>query len=596
MKFPPPGSPSIKHAGQYGRFVPAGNSEARVTTPCRGAGFLSIARWAALPLFLFVAVAGGRLVAGHPAQGGGIKGTVKDPTGRPVSNAKVTLNRGDGIVSPGSVTTPANGRYEITLPLPGAYVVCAEAPGYQESQREGIVVTADAMTVLDFTLTRAQTSPAKQGTASAETTGSGCQKGFFDNSGMKAAGFSGSVDPSGYSASAGAQTRGSLMEGAVDLRKQANAPSRDERIPAASDLNSTPALAESRLRQLQEADPKGFQANHRLGEFYWEAGKGASAIPFLETARRDNPADYDNDYLLARAYAENRRLPEARSLIAETMALRDTAELHNLLAQVAESQGERNVALKEYERTFQMAPSEDNRYDWGLELLLAGDPASALKLFQEGVALNPQSARLWIGLGIALYCGGHSEDAVSAFLHATDLNPADPRPYLFLGKAYDLSNNSAAAVNSRLSQWIQLEPQNAQAYYYGALSLWKGKRNSGLVQDRGEIESLLKESALLDPIFPLAHLQLANLYMEENRILEANGEYQNALRLKPDLAEAHYRLGQAFLRTGQKELGQQQMAIYEQLHGKQPADSHLIEGRSLVESVKRSQDTNRLPP
>jgi tetratricopeptide (TPR) repeat protein len=72
---------------------------------------------------------------------------------------------------------------------------------------------------------------------------------------------------------------------------------------------------------------------------------------------------------------------------------------------------------------------------------------------------------------------------------------------------------------------------------------------------------------------------LANLYSEENRLPEAIAEYQEALRMKPDWADAHYRLGQAYLRTGRKELGQEQMALYEQLHRKQPANADLGEGR-----------------
>jgi tetratricopeptide (TPR) repeat protein len=567
-----------------------------VRTPSRSGGLSCMTWWAALPLLLFVSLACARLVAGGPALGGGIQGTVKTPKEMPVPHAKVTLNSGSRIAPPSTATTTADGHYQITSLLPGAYVVCVEAAGYDGSQRDGMVVNADAITVVDFTLTPAAKSPTGERSSLAETPVTACQTRFFDNSGMKAAGLTGSVDPVGYSASAGAKTSSSLIQGATDIEEQGNLTVRDEGTVAAGNLRVSPTVAQNRLKHLQEADPESFQGNHDLGEFDLESGKVASAIPFLETARRANPADYENDYLLARAYGEIRKLPDARVLIAETIALRNTAELHNLLAQVEESQGDPRAALQEYERAFEMEPNERNRYNWGLELVLQGDIASALKLFQEGVTLSPQSVKLWIGLGIALYSGGHSEDAVGAFLRATDLNPADPRPYLSLGKAYDVSSNSTAAVNTRLNQWMQLEPRNAQPYYYCALSLWKGKRNSGLDPDLGKIESLFKESALLDPTFPFAHLQLGNLYTEEDRILEAIGEYQDTVRLKPALAEAHYHLGQAFLRTGQKELGQQQMVIYEQLHGKPSPDADLVEGQSLVKSIKGRSETSLVPP
>lgn len=552
--------------------------------------------WITVPLLLLAALACGRLVAGDPSQDGGIQGTVRDNAGVPVSNAKVTLNSGSAPISPGHGMTSANGRYEIRPLLPGAYVVCVEAGGYEPSQRNGVVVNADAVTVADFTLAPAATSSTKGGSSSAESVVSACSEGFNDDSEMKAAEFTGSVDPGGYSASAATQTKSSLLEGAANLRNQATWTAHDESSVAPSDLIVSSTLRETQLKRLEEADPKGFKANHELGGVYFDAGMSASAIPFLETARRANSADYDNDYTLARAYWESQKLQDARGLIVEMMALHDTAELHNLLAQIEGSQGNRSVALKEYERAFQMEPVEENRYDLGLELLLEGDIASAAKLFKEGVTRNPQSAKSWIGLGIALYSGGHSEDAVSAFLSAIDLHPGDPRPYLFLGKAYNISNIATALVSTRMNQWIQLEPGNAQAYYYYALSLCRGNRDAGLDQDMGRIELLFKESARLDPSFPFAHLQLGNLYFGEDRILEAIAEYQDAVRLKPELAEAHYHLGQAFLRTDRKELGQQQMAIFKQLREKQSALAQQVEGRQFAESIRVRGHTKLVPP
>jgi tetratricopeptide (TPR) repeat protein len=529
-------------------------------------------------------------VARDPSQDGGIQGTVKNQTGGSVPNATVTLKSESLLISPRSVITSADGNYQIRSLLPGAYAVCVEAGGYQASQRNGVVVNADAVTIADFSLTPASPSPTQ-----AESNTSACQSGFNADLGMQAAEFTGSVDPGGYSASAGTQTKSNLLEDATDLSNQSNRTTPNEGAPPPSDLNLTSTFRETQLRRVQEADPDGFRPNHELGRFYFDAGKLATALPFLERAHRASPANYDNDYVLARAYWQSRRLQEARSLIAETMVLQDTAELHNLLAQIEVSQGYYRVALKEYERAFQMKPTEANRYDWGLELLLQGDIAPALALFKEGATREPQSAKLWIGLGIALYSAGHSEEAVSAFLRATDLNPTDPRPYMFLGEAYGISNKETRAVSTRLNRWVQLEPRNAKAYYYYALSLMKGNRDASH-QDMGRAESLFKESTSLDPTFPFGHLQLGNLYSTGNRFLEAIAEYQEAVRLKPDLAEAHYRLGQVFIRTGQRELGQQQLALYEQLHGKQPLQEQRVQGQQFVESIKARESTKPAPP
>jgi Tfp pilus assembly protein PilF len=62
-----------------------------------------------------------------------------------------------------------------------------------------------------------------------------------------------------------------------------------------------------------------------------------------------------------------------------------------------------------------------------------------------------------------------------------------------------------------------------------------------------QIESLLKKAAELDPLYPDTHLQLGNLYSPRRRDAEAVSEYQQALKLSPNLSDAHFRLGQAYV-------------------------------------------------
>ena len=98
---------------------------------------------------------------------------------------------------------------------------------------------------------------------------------------------------------------------------------------------------------------------------------------------------------------------------------------------------------------------------------------------------------------MALYSRGIYDEAVKALLAAAELNPSDARCYLFLSKAYDSSPNQADEVIQRFRRYAELEPGNALAQYYYALSLWKGKRvqDSGL--DLHQVESLLQKAIAL---------------------------------------------------------------------------------------------------
>ena len=67
-------------------------------------------------------------------------------------------------------------------------------------------------------------------------------------------------------------------------------------------------------------------------------------------------------------------------------------------------------------------------------------------------------------------------------------------------------------------------------------------------------------------------MQLGNLYSDQSEYAQSIPEYGRALEINPDLADAHYRLGQAYVHTGDKDKAQEQFQVYQQLRAKQMAD------------------------
>jgi len=349
-------------------------------------------------------------------------------------------------------------------------------------------------------------------------------------------------------------------------------------------------LATEQFKKAVELDPRGFDTNHNLGESYVRSGKVADAAPFLEKAQQINPSSYDNGYDLSLAYIQIGRLADARQLIQDLQKRKNTAELHNLLGEVEEKDGKFVPAANEYEIAAHMDPSESNLFDWGSELLLHRTLGPAVEVFQQAVERYPASQRLVIGLGMALYARGNYDDAVKSLLKAADLNPSDPNCYVFLSKAYDSSPSQADKVIQRFRRFAELQPNNARALYYYAISLWKGKRAQDPSLDLHQIESLLNKSLALDPKLAEAHLQLGNLYSDQNKYANAIPEYVRALELNADLADAHYRLGQAYVRMGEKDRAQEQFQVYQKIREQHLADldRQRAEIRQFVYSAKDS--------
>jgi tetratricopeptide (TPR) repeat protein len=349
-------------------------------------------------------------------------------------------------------------------------------------------------------------------------------------------------------------------------------------------------LATEQFKKAVELDPRNFETNHNLGESYVRSGKIAEAAPYLEKAQQIDPSSYDNGYDLSLAYLQIGRLAEAQQLIETILKRKNSAELHNLLAELEEKDGKFVEAANEYETAAHMDPSESNLFDWGSELLLHRTLGPAVEVFQKASERYPASQRMVVGLGMALYARGNYDDAVKSLLRAADLNPSEPNCYIFLSKAYDSSPSQADEVTQRFHRFADLQPNNARALYYYAMSLWKGKRAQHPGLDLKQIESLLTKSLALDPKLAEAHLQLGNLYSDQNKYAEAIPEYKRALELNSDLADAYYRLGQAYVRTGEKDRAQEQFEVYQKIREQHLADleKQRAEIRQFVYSAKDS--------
>jgi tetratricopeptide (TPR) repeat protein len=389
-----------------------------------------------------------------------------------------------------------------------------------------------------------------------------------------------------YSAEGHDEKATAPFEKAVRLRPDSG-PARNNLATNLARLGKT-AFAEKEFQKVVGLEPRSFDANRNLGAFYLRTGRIAAALPYLEKAQHANPASYDNGYDLALAYEQVGRLPEARGQIQQLLKQKNTAELHNLLAGVEEKAGDYVTAVNQYELAAHMDPSEPNIFDWGSELLAHQTPNPAIVVFSEGAKRYPRSARMALGLGLALDLRGAYDDAVKSLMRGIDLDPSDTRAYYFLSKTYDRAPSQADEVVERFRRFAELRPRDGQAILYYAISLWKGRRSETSPAYLDQVESLLKKAIALDPSSSDAHLQLGNLYSQRKKYAEAVPEYEEAIRLSPNLYDAHFRLGQAYFHVGKKDLADKEFQIHKQLYDQHLADTdrRRSEIRQFVYSMK----------
>ncbi len=332
------------------------------------------------------------------------------------------------------------------------------------------------------------------------------------------------------------------------------------------------AAAEEQFRKASLLDAGNYDAPHNLGELLVQRSRIAEAQPYLEWAWRIHPDSYDNAYDLAMADFMLGKLDEARQVVTGLVKVKDTGELQNLLGQIDEKEEKYVEAANDYEAAAHLDPSEDNIFNWGSEMLLHRTYEPAITIFEDGVARYPRSPRMQIGMGLAYYSRGKYDEAIKALITAADLNPTDPRCYVFLSKAYNSSPLEADEVTQRFKRYAEMEPRNALAQYYYAVSLWKGRRVEDPGTDMAAVEGLLRKAIELDDSLAEAHVQLGDLYADERKYQESIPQYERALELDPTLADAYYRLGTDYVHTGERDKAQKELAVYQKLRAEHLAE------------------------
>ena len=83
-----------------------------------------------------------------------------------------------------------------------------------------------------------------------------------------------------------------------------------------------------------------------------------------------------------------------------------------------------------------------------------------------------------------------------------------------------------------------------------------------------QVESRLQKAVRLDPKLASGYLQLGILYSDRQDFPKAISAYQEAIAANPQLEQAHYRLAQIYMRTGEKLKAQQELQLSEQISKK----------------------------
>jgi tetratricopeptide (TPR) repeat protein len=192
---------------------------------------------------------------------------------------------------------------------------------------------------------------------------------------------------------------------------------------------------------------------------------------------------------------------------------------------------------------------------------------------QEGLKQFPNSARLWLGLGIAQLTFGQNVEAENSFKRSLTLNAKLVPALAYLGVTYAERGQYEKAIGF-YEQAIALNAQLASLQYLVAETILKVSN-----PDTTRAEKYLKRATELDPNLAAAYLSWGRLYVRSNRYSEAAPLLERAVSLQPELLEAHYQLSRVLVKLKRTDEANRELEIFKQLSEKQKARN---ESREIV--------------
>ncbi|SFT56880.1 TonB-dependent receptor [Mesorhizobium sp. YR577] len=198
---------------------------------------------------------------------------------------------------------------------------------------------------------------------------------------------------------------------------------------------------------------------------------------------------------------------------------------------------------------------------------------AVLKRAEQRYPENPSLPAMRAQLAMALDDRQQMEEAIDRSL---SLDPDDPN-------ALEARANFRAGFKSDL-EGAYADLTRALEIAPGSTTIWNGL---GLVQNaRGayrESEAALKQAIALDPQDPVSHINLAVLYLDQDRVVEARAEIDKALEVDPSFDMALLIRGRYYMQTGELEKAREDLLAGTTAN---PADAQglLLLGASYYES------------
>lgn len=239
----------------------------------------------------------------------------------------------------------------------------------------------------------------------------------------------------------------------------------------------------------------------------------------------------------------NRDYRSEQAIWADTVAKRPTnPRAHTHLGNVQAAAGHHADAIAHYREAVRLRPDFVPAYiNLGETLSITGRNDEALGALRKALALRPTSAEAELNLGVALDRAGQPAAARAAYERALARNPRLALAHANLGDALLRSGETGTALR-HLDEAGRLQPDNPAVLFKLAMALARSNRLD-------DAQHHFKRAAARRAPDAVVLLGWGDALLAAGHA-DAVAQYEAAIRLQGDWAEAHFHLGSALAARG----------------------------------------------
>jgi tetratricopeptide (TPR) repeat protein len=244
------------------------------------------------------------------------------------------------------------------------------------------------------------------------------------------------------------------------------------------------------------------------------------------------------------------------------------AEIHQALGQVLVKQGKLESAVAAYQKALKLkSNSPPLHHDLGLALYLQGHLHEAIRIFKNSIEESKSAPAEWYAdLGLALLQTGEVNEAGINCLSALARDPKCAKAHFGLGQLLIADHDFNNAI-SRCERVLELQPNfYPAAAMIGLIKLMEKKTTETgrkfVQREQFEAACHCFQSILhQDPDVAEAHFGMGETYRLQGDISQAVHCYQRAIQLNGSYTLAHVQLGKALTTLGEWAAGAAELQL-----------------------------------